>query len=779
MTRAPAPQGGELVGRRLRCDRRWEHRPIRRCPMAFRAWRRRRRRPRDSLPGTPLRSVRTGVSARPWTSDQTTRPAMDRYEDVKLRIKEATDLVALIESYIPLRQRGRDYMARCPFHAENTASFSVSREKQFFHCFGCGKTGDVFTWLMERDGLSFVEAMQVLADRAGISLEGVLGQRNERPRRRGPDPFVALDEVAAFFGRKLDEPAGAAARDYLVGRGLADAIEPWRLGFHPETRGALVEFARERKLPRQVLEDAGLVRGDGKEPFAGRVMFPILDERGRTVAFGGRVVPGSRFAAGNGDYKPPKYLNSPESPIFNKRRVLFGLPHVKRAAERRLLVMEGYTDVIACHLAGFHGAVATLGTAFTADHARLVERYAHDGLVLMFDGDRAGRTAAARAMRELVNTRLQVRMAVMSDAGEGVKDPADLLVARPGDDPELVAEQRVRFADIVDAAEDSLTVWFRLLRDRLDLNDAVGIEAAANECVGILQLVENPVKRAALRQAMASHLAVPEPTLARLMARAPRQRVAADEPPPEAAMADGSDDRPDGRATPPVPRTLRQRAEAELLACVLARPAALLDPAVVGDAPFEFAPAGELLALAGEGVELGRGSSNELVQYLFARVAEQPALQSVLAVAARRSETLPEVDAVLAGIVHARARMSREPERRALRQQLAQALAAGDRERADALQARLLSTMRLDRPRAAEEPSEPTRTPLPEVLSGASGLSSSESPPSESPPSESPPSESAVAADDDPAADFPASDSPASDSFAVDSPGSTGADDQY
>ena len=305
---------------------------------------------------------------------------MDRFEDTKLRIKEATDLVALIESYLPLKPRGRTLVALCPFHAENSPSFTVFRESQHFHCFGCGKTGDAFTWLMERDGLTFREAMEVLADRLGIPLAGVWANRPSEARK-GPDPYQVLAEVASFFHRALDTDEGRLGRDYLEGRGLGPAIGTWQLGYHPRP-GALLRYAQELRLPREVLEQAGLLR-NGREIFAGRVIFPIEDERGRTVGFGGRLVPGAPGSETDGDYKPPKYLNSPESPFFNKRRVLFGLHRAKRAGQRRIVVMEGYTDVIACHLAGFTGAVASLGTAFTSEHAKIVERYATEGIVLM------------------------------------------------------------------------------------------------------------------------------------------------------------------------------------------------------------------------------------------------------------------------------------------------------------------------------------------------------------------------------------------------------------
>jgi DNA primase len=614
---------------------------------------------------------------------------MDRFEDTKLRIKEATDLVALIESYLPLKPRGRTLVALCPFHAENSPSFTVFRESQHFHCFGCGKTGDVFTWLMERDGLTFREAMEVLGERLGLSFEGVW-KGGATATRKGPDPYRALADVAAFFQEALAGDEGGPARSYLDGRCLLPAIDDWQLGFHPRA-GALAKFAQERKLPRDVLEQAGLVR-NGREAFAGRVMFPIADERGRIVGFGGRLVPGLPMPASTGDYTPPKYLNSPESPLFNKRRVLFGLHRAKQAGQRRIVVMEGYTDVIACHLAGFTGAVASLGTAFTADHARMIERYATDGLVLMFDGDRAGAQAAERALRELLNSRVPVRMALMADAEDGsAKDPADIVTARAGEDPEEVAERRVRFADVIEGAEDALSVWFRLLRRRLDLSQAVHVDAAARECATLLGLVDSPVRQSAYLQEMARHLTVPAPTLERLLRRQARPR-----------RADG-----DGQAestsqvavAAPKPLSLLERSEIELLACVLARPAVLVD-LDLDDAPLEREGVAQLFAMATDGVAMGRATKDELLKYLFARAAEQAELRTLLGIAADRAARLAEPEAMLAGLLEGRRRLGGEPRRRSLRQQLQQALAAGDRPAADELQRQLLAHSRRDLPRA-------------------------------------------------------------------------------
>ena len=644
---------------------------------------------------------------------------MDRFEDAKLRVKEATDLVALIESYLPLRPSGRYLKALCPFHKENSPSFTVYRAEQYFKCYGCGKTGDVFDWLKERDGLNFREAMEQLADRAGISLEGVFRGGAQASAVKGPDPYEALAAVSGFFQRALLAPeAGRLGREYLTKRGLAEAIAPWRLGVHPAP-GALSRFAQEQQLPLDVLEAAGLLR-NGREQFAHRVMFPIEDERGRIVGFGGRILPGAPGSEGQGDYTPPKYLNSPESPFFLKRRVLFGLHAAKKAGQRRIVVMEGYTDVIACHLAGFQGAVASLGTAFTADHARTLERYATAGLVLMFDGDRAGQQAAERAMRELVNSRLPVRIALMSDADGGAKDPADIVVARDGEDPELVAERRMRFADVLDGAEPALTVWFRLLRRRLDLSQSVHVETAAHDCAGLLALVTEPVRQAAMLQEMARHLAIPAPTLERLLKKRPE---------PQRSAAAAGDDRVGGDAAPlpAIKLTPLQQSEADLLACVLAQPGLLTQLDLERGGP-QSTDIVVLLRWAADGVALDRRDREPLFRYLFTRAAEQSVLQALLATANERAVKLAEPEAVFAGLLAGRRRLIGVPQVRQLRQELQDAIAMGDHARAGQLQASLQQLLRQDRPRSQDDglPSPPSRPLPPSFLPGQPRLAANE-----------------------------------------------------
>lgn len=665
---------------------------------------------------------------------------MDRFEDAKLRILEGTDLVALIESYMPLRPRGNTLVALCPFHAESTPSFTVYRDKQFFKCYGCGKHGDAFTWLMERDGLTFREAMEQLADTCGVSLEGVF-KKGREGGDRGPKArtaYEALGRVAEWLHQQLLQPAGKLARDYLDERGLGEAIAPWQLGYHPiagevvdgADAGAggasLLAFAREQQLPLEVLEQAGLLK-NGREPYAGRLIFPIVDERGRTVAFGGRIVPGAPGSEPRpgSDYKPPKYLNSPESPLFHKRRVLYGLHAAKQAGERRLVVMEGYTDVIACHLAGFRGAVASLGTAFTAEHARTVERYADQGLVLMFDGDRAGRQAAERAQRELVNSRLAVRVAIVG--GEGAKDPADVVLARPGEDEELVVERRARFADLIDGAQDAMSVWFRLLRQRLDLTQAVDVEKAARECASLLELVEVPVRRAALTNEMARHLSVPPQTLKQLV----RPRRAGAAPAAAAAAPEGGapvDDsapwldengRPiaggsgagggggggtsggraaGGRVGAGHRASEDERAENQLLECVLARPE-LLVRLDLDEAPLQVPEVAQLFEWAFEAVSVGRDDSSELFRYLFSRAADQPELRALLGRANDVAEKMREPEAVFDGTVDARRRKLAKADRRTLREQYLHAVRSQDLERAAELQAQMTQQLRRELPR--------------------------------------------------------------------------------
>jgi len=333
-----------------------------------------------------------------------------------------TDIVELIESRVPLKRAGREYRACCPFHDERTPSFTVSPTKQFYHCFGCGAHGNAIRFLMEYDRLEFLDAVEELARRAGLEVP------RETTRRRAPegeDIYAVLAAAQRFYAQQL--AASEPARRYLAGRGLDRAIiERYGIGFAPDgwehLKTALGTDARRLTL----LDKAGLLsrndQGRVYDKFRNRIMFPIRDRRGRTIAFGGRVIDKA---------DSPKYLNSPETPLFHKGRELYGLYEARQAVSRlkRLIVVEGYMDVLSLAQFGINEAVATLGTATTREHAELLFRNAPD-VVFCFDGDRAGRAAAWRAVENVLPRMRDGRQALFLFLPEG-EDP-DSIVRKEG-----------------------------------------------------------------------------------------------------------------------------------------------------------------------------------------------------------------------------------------------------------------------------------------------------------------------------------------------------------
>ena len=322
-------------------------------------------------------------------------------------IRERVDIVQVIGAYVELKKQGQRYTGLCPFHGEKTPSFSVSPDKGLFYCFGCHAGGDAFAFLMKHEGLDFHEATRKLGTQVGVELEPESEARAKQ--RRAEDALVRANTYAlAFFQHELWAKVGAAARAYLAKRGLPEIlVREWRLGFGSGPN-ALVRYLDNKRVPRDLAAKAGLLTEDGQRSlFEGRVIFPVADPVGRLVGFGGRRL---------GEGTAPKYINTRESPLFAKRRLLFGWEHAEHEIRRtrQVIVVEGYVDVIACHVAGLGQAVAALGTAFTDEHARQCARLARSAVVLL-DGDAAGRAASFKAAERLVAAKLATSVAPLPD----------------------------------------------------------------------------------------------------------------------------------------------------------------------------------------------------------------------------------------------------------------------------------------------------------------------------------------------------------------------------
>ncbi|MCI8582270.1 MAG: DNA primase [Dorea sp.] len=337
-------------------------------------------------------------------------------EEVRLK----NDIVDVISSYVKLQKKGSSYFGLCPFHNEKSPSFSVSRQKQMFYCFGCGAGGNVFTFLMEYENYSFVEALRVLADRAGVELPKMEYSREAQEKAEQRTVLLEINKLAAkYFYAQLKSEQGRNAYTYLKNRRLSDAtITSFGLGYSNKYSDDLYRYLKMKGYSDEMLLKAGLISADEKhgayDKFWNRVMFPIMDANNRVIGFGGRVM---------GDGKP-KYLNSPETPVFDKSRNLYGLHRARTSRKPYFIICEGYMDVIALHQAGFTNAVASLGTALTAGHASLIKRYVNE-VYLTYDSDEAGTKAALRAapiLKSVGITAKVIRMDPFKDPDEFIKN---------------------------------------------------------------------------------------------------------------------------------------------------------------------------------------------------------------------------------------------------------------------------------------------------------------------------------------------------------------------
>ncbi len=376
-------------------------------------------------------------------------------------VRAANDIVDVISQYVKLTKKGSSYFGLCPFHSEKTGSFSVSREKQMYYCFGCGAGGNVITFLMEYENATFQEALKTLADRVGIRLPERAATKEEREAADLKSALLEVNkEAARYFYYQLKTKQGERALGYLKDRRLSDeTITRFGLGYANIYSDDLYRYLKQKGYSDSLLSQSGLVRMDergGHDKFWNRVMFPIMDVNSRVIGFGGRVM-------GDGT---PKYLNSPETKIFDKSRNLYGLNAARSARKPYLLICEGYMDVISMHQAGFTNAVASLGTAFTIQHGILIKRYVNQ-VILTYDSDEAGTKAALRAIP------------ILKEAGVSVK----VLNMRPYKDPDefIKAEGAEGFQRRIDEAENSFLFEIGVLRRGYDFKDPEQKTAFQNE----------------------------------------------------------------------------------------------------------------------------------------------------------------------------------------------------------------------------------------------------------------------------------------------------------
>ncbi|RYG35151.1 DNA primase [bacterium] len=386
-------------------------------------------------------------------------------DDPRDEIRRRVDIVDLVGREVPLKKRGKNWLGLCPFHADKNPSFTVSPETGRYKCFACGAGGDVFTWVMERRNIEFPEALQLLAREANVILPERTGPREPRV-----DHSSAMETALAYFREQFER--SSVAREYVAGRQMDDAtVKTWEIGYAPNVGEALAMYLKKAGVSLAVSKEAFLIDEDASggyfDKFRGRLMFPIRDERGQLVAFGGRLL-----TAGH-----PKYINSGDTPIYRKSRVLYGLNRAREplGKSRRAVLCEGYLDVIACHRAGVDTAVASLGTALAEDQAKLLKRWS-DEVVILYDSDDAGRKAALRATDVLQTAGLRVRIATMPQG-----DDPDTLLKAGGPD----AVRRAVEANMAPTA-------FRLMDVENRLNPRQ--EEFWTEVVGILALEENQLE---------------------------------------------------------------------------------------------------------------------------------------------------------------------------------------------------------------------------------------------------------------------------------------------
>lgn len=408
------------------------------------------------------------------------------------------DIVDVISGYIKLKKSGSSYVGLCPFHNEKSPSFSVSGTKQMYHCFGCGVGGNVITFVMEYENYTFPEAVKMLADRAGIALPVMEYSGEDRRERDIKTKLLEINKIAAtFYYHQLKSPAGQSGLDYLKKRQLSDkTINTFGLGYAPQLTGDLYRMLKEKGYDDELLKESGLFTYEKgiREKFWNRVIFPIMDINNKVIGFGGRVM---------GDGKP-KYLNSPETKLFDKSKNLYGLNVARSSKKNNLIICEGYMDVISMHQAGFNQAVASLGTALTPGHARLMKRYT-DNVLITYDSDEAGVKAALRAIP------------ILKEAGLSTK----VINMRPYKDPDefIKALGTEAFQERIDKAENSFMYEIGIIEKNYNRSDPESETAFEREVANKLVQFSEKLERDNYMKAVCRQFMIPEDGMREMVIR--------------------------------------------------------------------------------------------------------------------------------------------------------------------------------------------------------------------------------------------------------------------
>ena len=408
------------------------------------------------------------------------------------------DIVDVISGYIKLKKSGSSYVGLCPFHNEKSPSFSVSGTKQMYHCFGCGVGGNVITFVMEYENYTFPEAVKMLADRAGIALSVMEYSGEDRRERDIKTKLLEINKIAAtFYYHQLKSPAGQSGLDYLKKRQLSDkTINTFGLGYAPQLTGDLYRMLKEKGYDDELLKESGLFTYEKgiREKFWNRVIFPIMDINNKVIGFGGRVM---------GDGKP-KYLNSPETKLFDKSKNLYGLNVARSSRKNNLIICEGYMDVISMHQAGFNQAVASLGTALTPGHARLMKRYT-DNVLITYDSDEAGVKAALRAIP------------ILKEAGLSTK----VINMRPYKDPDefIKALGTEAFQERIDKAENSFMYEIGIIEKNYNRSDPESETAFEREVANKLVQFSEKLERDNYMKAVCRQFMIPEDGMREMVIR--------------------------------------------------------------------------------------------------------------------------------------------------------------------------------------------------------------------------------------------------------------------